>query len=152
MASTLLLKLIANDDAPFPEEFQENNRKILMMHFTLLKQGTVNTQSLTFVSCALSYLSAFMKAGLIDADISTEYNSAAEAIVQTSLSKPYKLSEESANKVKVALEYWLEVVSIASSSLVREIQHKVTIGAAKKSKRRKPVIREKIKLTLRTSK
>lgn len=149
MASTLLLKLIAPDNAPFSQEFQDNNRKILMMHFELLKLGTTAKESLTFVSCALRYLNGFVKAGLIDVDISTEYYLASKAIVTASETIPYKLSQEDANNVKVVLDFWLEVVSQASMNLVREIQHKVTTEGIKGPKKRKPLPRQVVKIRLK---
>lgn len=149
MASTLLLKLIAPDNAPFSQEFQDNNRKILMMHFELLKLGTTNKESLTFVSCAMRYLNGFVKAGLVDTDISAEYYLASEAIVRISETLPYKLSAEDAANVKVVLDFWLDVVSQASMNLVREIQHKVTKEGVKGPKKRKPVSKQVVKITLK---
>lgn len=149
MASTLLLKLIASDNAPFSQEFQDNNRKILMMHFELLKQGTTVRESLTFVTCAIRYLNGFVKAGLIDTDISEEYLLASSAIVRASEKSPYKLSTEDAVTVKVILDFWLDVVSQASMNLVREIQHKVTMESVKGAKKRKPVAKQVVKITLK---
>lgn len=149
MASTLLLKLIAPDNAPFSQEFQDNNRKILMMHFELLKLGTSNKESLAFVSCAMRYLNGFVKAGFIDTDISVEYYLASEAIVRISETLPYKLSTEDANNVKVVLDFWLDIVSQASMNLVRQIQHKVTKEGVKTPKKRKPISKQVVKITLK---
>lgn len=139
MASTLLLKLIADDDAPFPAEFQENNRKILMMHFLLLKRGTTNFDSVVMVAAALNYLSGFIKAGLIDVDISEEHSKAASAVaMMTNNKSSYKLTEEGAKDVEVALELWLDIASQSSAKLIREIQHQVDTVShhAKKVKQR----------------
>lgn len=152
MASTLLLKLIASDDKPFSQEFQDNNRKILMMHFELLKLGTPNKESLSFVSCAISYLNGFVRSGLIDTDISAEYYLASSAIVRIAEKVPYKLTPEDAANVKVVLDFWLEVVSQATVSLVREIQHKVTTEGLKGRKKRKPQPKHLVKITLTRTK
>ena len=120
-----------------------------MMHFELLKLGTTAKESLTFVSCALRYLNGFVKAGCIDVDISNEYYLASAAIVRASETIPYKLSTEDANNVKVVLDFWLDVVSQASMSLVREIQHKVTTEGVKGPKKRKPHTHQVVKIRLK---
>ncbi|WP_396189406.1 hypothetical protein [Flavobacterium sp.] len=119
------MKLIADDESPFPKQFQDNNATLLEYHFNRIKQGTVKLESVQFITSALNYLSGFIKAKLIDVDIADDHYKAAEAIVSMVSRKPYQLTPEEAHAVHIGIEHWKDVVSQASAKLVREIQHQV---------------------------
>lgn len=124
-ASTLLMKMIATDDKPFPEAIRKQNHALLLTHLNDLRLGRADFKAIKYLANAVNYVHGFNKNGFIAEDIEEPHNAAAKALSDAAHRKPWKATEEEYEKILVILNIWNEITEQASEQLIREIQHEI---------------------------
>lgn len=123
--TTLILKLMATDEAPFSKEKREEYLGEINAALTAMLKGRGIFQHVQIVANALNYVHCFNAHGLIGEDIEETHGAAARALAAVTKTFPFTITQEQYDAIQVVVGYWSDILEAATENLVRSIQHEV---------------------------
>lgn len=123
--TTLVLKLMATDEAPFSKEKRDAEFKLIKTALSEMVHGRGTFQHVQIIANALNYVHCFNSHGLIGEDIEETHGAAAKALAEVTKKFPYTITWDQYEKIQVVMGYWSDILEAATENLVRSIQHEV---------------------------